>query len=194
MNSRTRFFALAAVIVALAGAAFAVYMIWFRVRLPAPGSPEYAEYVRVFQVGVAAIDAERLDLAEARLDKAIELAPGEPAAWANRGLLHLRQNNKAAAAHDLKRAHDLAPESGEIEALLGQLAQAEGDYSKSVSHLRKAVEKNPRDLTSLYALAEAVSKENTPGTDAEYQRLMERILDVQPNNLHVLMKRASAAF
>src|SRR5205085_10290677 len=55
------------------------------------------------------------------------------------------------------------------------------------------VAKDPRDLPSLYRLAEVVSQEGGAGSDAEYQRLLEKILEVQPNNLPVLAKRAAAA-
>src|SRR5437763_14612257 len=119
MSPRVRLLVSTVVIFAMAGAGVAVYLTWFRPRLPQPGSSVYAEYVQAFQVGVAAVDTERSELAEARLDKAIALVPDEPAGWANRGLLNLRRNDKPAAARDLKRAHELAPESGEIEALLG---------------------------------------------------------------------------
>src|SRR5579864_6895558 len=95
---------------------------WLRpVPLPTAGSPLYVEYLRNFQVGVAALDTERTEIALAKFDKAIELIPGEPASLANRGLYYLRRNDNQAAAKDLKRAHELAPDSGEIEALLGHL-------------------------------------------------------------------------
>ena len=184
----------AAVLVALAGAGVAAYMMWFRVRLPQPGSPEYDHYLDAFYVGTAMVDSDRKEVALARLDKAIELVPHEPAAWANRGLVYLRDNDKASAARDLKRAAQLAPDSTEIEALLGHLARAQGDFTAAAKHFRKVVEKNPRDLESIYTLAEIVSQEGKADSEVEYQKLMERILEVQPNNLHVLVKRASAAF
>src|SRR6516162_750436 len=194
MSPRMRLVLVAAVLVALAGAGVAAYMIWFRVRLPQPGSPEYDHYLDTFYVGTAMVDSDRKEVALARLDKAIELVPHEPAAWANRGLVYLRDNDKASAARDLKRAAQLAPDSTEIEALLGHLARAQGDFTAAAKHFRKVVEKNPRDLESIYTLAEIVSQEGKADSEVEYQKLMERILEVQPNNLHVLVKRASAAF
>ena len=177
------------------GVGIAVYF-WLANRHTLPGrdSSKYQAYQRAFQVGVAALDAGREDVARKNLDQAIELIPDEPAGWANRALLHLRKNNLKEAAADLKRAQELAPESGEIESLLGLLAEKQGRYAESVAHLRRGIEKNPRDLASLFFLAEAVSKEGGANHEAEYQRLMEQILKVQPNNLPVLMQRAGAAF
>ena len=77
--------------------------------------------------------------------------------------------------------------------MLGILAEKQGKLPDAVTHLRKAVELQPRDLRSLYALAGLVSKEGGRTSDADYQRLMEQILKVQPNNLPVLLQRAGAA-
>lgn len=171
------------------------FWLWRRAeRLPERGSPLYLEYQRAFQVGVAGLEAGREDLARTNLERAVELIPGEPAAWADLGLLELRKNNLPQAAAELKRAHALAPDSGAIEALLGLLAEKQGKLPEAVAHLRKAVEKRPHDLPAIYLLAEAISREGGPAADAEYQRLMERILEAQPNNLPALMQRAGAAY
>src|SRR5437762_12437689 len=97
--------------VALAAAG---YFIWrhYAAQLPGVDSPTYQQYVRAFQVAVTALDVpEQSGLAQQKLDIAIKLVPGEPAAWANRGLLNLRQNSLEAAATDLQHAKAMAPES-----------------------------------------------------------------------------------
>src|SRR3954454_11516837 len=101
-------------LVVVAGAGGGAYLLWWNKRppeLPGPGSPVYQEYVEAFQIGVASLDAANYDLALDRLTKAIEKIPEEPAGWANRGLVHLRENRLKETAADLKRAHELAPES-----------------------------------------------------------------------------------
>ena len=153
------------------------------------GSPLYQEYQRNFQVGVAAVQAGREDLARKNLDRAVALIPREPAGWANLGLLSLTKTT-CPRRRRLLRRHAMAPESGEIGALLGLLAEKQGRLPDAVAHLRKSAEKKPRDLPSLFALAEVISKEGGRDSDAEYQRLMEQILAVQPNNLPVLLQRA----
>jgi cytochrome c-type biogenesis protein CcmH/NrfG len=171
------------------------YFLWrHNQALPGPGTSLYREYQRAFQVGVAALDAGREELARTNLQRAAALIPGEPAAWADLGLLSLRNNDLDHAAKDLQRAQKLAPGSGEIEALLGIFAEKQGRLAVAVGHYRAAAQKDPGDLASLYALAEAVSREGGPESGAEYQRLMEQILKRQPNNLPVLMQRAGAAF
>jgi tetratricopeptide (TPR) repeat protein len=181
----------------LVGLSVGAYFLWRPKpkppELPGPGSPTYAEYARAFEVGTAALAVDKTDTAQEQLTAAVEKIPEEPAAWANRGILFLRDNRLDEAARDLNRAHELAPGSPEIEALLGLLARQQGKFDEGVAHLRKALQQRPQDLPSLYALAQLVAQAAGPDSDAEYQRLMEDILSVQPNNLVVLVERAQVA-
>src|SRR6516165_8062076 len=106
--------------------------------LPAPGSDLYDQYAQAFFVAVAAMDEEKESVALAKLNEAIEKVPGEPAGWANRGLLHLRHNRLAEAAADLRQAQELAPDSAEIERILGRLAERNVQFPEAASHYRKA--------------------------------------------------------
>ena len=55
------------------------------------------------------------------------------------------------------------------------------------------MEKNPRDLRSVFLLADLISRERGPDADVRYLELMDEILKVQPNNLLALSDRAGAA-
>ncbi len=184
-------------VVALAGLGVGAYFLWWKKPaeppLPGPGSPAYEEYVRAFQVGVAGLDADRYEIADKRLTQAIETIPEEPAAWADRGLLHLRYNELKPAARDLRRAHELAPDSGAIDVLLGLLEEKQGRFSRAVAHLREAVRRLPDDLAARYTLAQMLGKEAGPDSDKEYQEQLEAILKVQPTNLFVLKDLAGVA-
>ena len=133
------------------------------------------------------------EIGGAKLDQAIQLIPEEPAGWADRGLMYLRGNELNKAAADLAKAHDLAPESGQIEALLGWLARKQGKFADAVGHFRKAVERHPRNLRFLYALAQAVQQAGGADADAAFQGLIEQGLKVQPNNLFLLRERLGVA-
>src|SRR4051794_4873792 len=78
----------------LAALGLTVYLLWpGRPGLPGPGSPRYEEYVEAFEAGTAAGEtATLIPQALENLTRAIELVPEEPAAWANRGLVHLRSS------------------------------------------------------------------------------------------------------
>jgi cytochrome c-type biogenesis protein CcmH/NrfG len=183
------------VLVALAGLGVGL-SLWLHSRsqaLPGPGSPLYEQYAEAFEVGTAALDVDRYDIANENLSRAIEEIPQEPAAWANRGLLHLRYNELGEAARDLQKAHELAPNNAKIEVLLGLLAERRGALDEAVADLRKAVEQNPRDVAAQYTLAQLIAKAAADNSDAEYQKLMQSILQIQPNNLKVLVELAQVA-
>ncbi len=169
------------------------YFGWRSRQVPAPGSERYERYVRLFQVGEAAADTDQPDLALSRLTEAINLVPQEPAAYADRGLLELRLNQLDAASRDLAEAERLAPGNPEVEAMLGHLDRARGKFPEAASRFRKSLEARPEDLSVLYALARTVEQEGGPDSEAEYQRLLERGLKIQPTNLRLLRDRAAVA-
>src|SRR5262245_25660847 len=161
--------------------------------LPGPGTPLYEDYAEAFEVGTAGLDVDRPDIAQSNLDRAIEKIPQDPAAWANRGLLHLRQNRLDDAAKDLGKAQSLAPDSPEIEELLGLLADARGQFDAAVAHLRKAIAAKPQNLAAQFKLAQLVEKAAAADSEAEYQKILDGVLQIQPNNLKALVERAKVA-
>ncbi|HUE84240.1 MAG TPA: FG-GAP-like repeat-containing protein [Pyrinomonadaceae bacterium] len=154
-------------------------------NVPSPGSPQYLAAIRAFYVGLSALQVGDDVRAEARLTEATQLAPGEPSAWANLGLLHLRHTEFDKAAENLNRAQTLAPDSGHIHSLLALLESNRGNYSEAISNLRRAIELNPTDLKALYMLASEIEREAGEGNEAEVIQLLERVLAIQPENLAV---------
>ncbi|HVS39873.1 MAG TPA: FG-GAP-like repeat-containing protein, partial [Gemmataceae bacterium] len=133
------------------------------------------------------------DLALQKLTEAIDTVPEEPAALADRGLWYLRRFMTKEAAQDLQRAAQLAPDDPGILSLLGHLADQEGKFTDAVGLFRKALEKNPRDLLTLYALTEELDKEAPRTNDKERLRLFNEGLKIQPYNIRLLRDKALAA-
>src|SRR5436853_7312430 len=75
-----------------------------RMKLPEPGSAEYRDAVSAFFVGVAALQVGDDTRADKKLGEFTQLAPGEPAGWANWGVLALRQRDFDAASQRPERA------------------------------------------------------------------------------------------
>src|SRR6202453_5327969 len=72
--------------------------------LPKPPSKAYLDEVKAFYVGLAALEVGDDVRADATLEQATRLAQGEPAGWANWGLLALRQETFDVAGHPLAQA------------------------------------------------------------------------------------------
>jgi Tfp pilus assembly protein PilF len=157
-------------------------------KLPDKNSAEYRDAVRAFYVGLAALQAGADARAEEQLTQVTKLAPGEPAPWANLGLLALRQKEFDSAAQKLEKANSLAPENGPIVALRGMLESSRGRSTEAISYLRKAISLDTQDLKAVYSLAQEIERLGGDNSEAETQGLFEKILETQPDNLAVLLE------
>src|SRR5688500_12791169 len=158
--------------------------------LPNRSSPEYNEIVRTFYIGLAALQVGHDVQADSKLAQFTQLAPAEPAGWANWGLLALRQRNFDTAAERLQRARSLAGDNTDIHYLVGLLESSRGNSAEAATALRKAVELDPKNLIAIYKLAEEVERE---GNDDEFQDLIRKILVVQPDNVAALIELSRVA-
>ena len=162
-------------------------------RLPDKNSKTYADVVSAFYVGLAALQVGDDVHAESKLSEVTQLVPGEPAGWANWGILALRQRNYDTAAQRLDRARDLAPKNDRIYDLLGILESQRGHSPEAIAALRKATELNPQNLRAIYRLAEETERQGDENGAAEVQQLLQKILTAQPDNLAALLELSRIA-
>src|SRR6185437_11727475 len=87
--------------------------------LPAPGSKTYADLCSAFYLGLAGLQSGEDVRAKEYLARSTQIAPGEPAGWADLGILQVRQQNFDTAFQNVSQAGALAPDNSRIEALLG---------------------------------------------------------------------------
>jgi hypothetical protein len=161
--------------------------------LPDPSSRTYAEAVAAFHRGVAAAQTGEGGLATAAFQRVTELAPGEPAGWANLGLVALQRREADQAAEWLAEARSLAPDHSHIQFVTALVARERGRLDESVEHLRRAVTLDPESLKALFLLAQVVEQEDRPGAAVEAQEQIASILAVDPGNLVALLERARLA-
>jgi Tfp pilus assembly protein PilF len=161
--------------------------------LPKPQSAQYTQFVQAFYVGLAAMEVGNDVRAEDQLSRATQLAPGEPAGWADWGILALRQRNFDPAKQRLDRAHSLTPRNSQIDADLGVLESARGNSAAAIANLQKAVDLDPHNLRALYLLAIEIERQGAPNSEAEFQQLIEKILAAEPNNLAALVELSRIA-
>ena len=168
--------------------------------LPEPTSGAYQEVVRAFYTGLAALQVGDDARADTSFAAVTRLAPGEPAGWANWGVLALRQRDFDLAAPRLDRARSLAPQDGHIYDLLGMLDSNRGRSDQAIAHFRKAAELDAKNLRNAYALAQELERKGGPDSDAEFQKAIEQIVALDPDNLaaqldlgRIAAKRGDAA-
>jgi len=162
-------------------------------RTPPAVPPDvYREAVVAFYTALAAIDTSQEVLAREKLDRVVALVPQEPAGWANLGLLLLRQQENAAAKTHLSRAADLSPDAAAIVRLQALVESREGNLVESTRLWQRAVELDPGDLKSAYALAQETERLGGADAEAEAQRVLERLL-ARADNLPVRLDYARLA-
>ncbi|HLK57188.1 MAG TPA: FG-GAP-like repeat-containing protein [Chthonomonadaceae bacterium] len=162
--------------------------------LPDAEAVHYRDVVSDFYTGTIAMRVTDPDHPERYLTRASELEPDEPAIWANLGLYYLRTSKQIEKATIcLEKAHSLAPNSTEIEALLGHLEDQQGHIPEAIAHFKQAVQLDPKNLHAHFTLSELIERQQDPNSDADYQAQMEAILKEQPNNLKALFELARIA-
>ena len=184
--------AAAFVLVALAGAA-ALFSGCRRNNLPEKSSPQYKSFVSTFYVGLAALQVGDDNRADAKLGQATQMVPGEPAGWADWGILALRQRNFDIAAQRLNTARDLVPKNDRVYYLLGVLESNRGNSAQGIANWRKAIELNPKNLRATYELAEEIERQGEEAASTEVEELIKKILDTQPENLAALLELSRVA-
>jgi tetratricopeptide (TPR) repeat protein len=159
-----------------------------RDTLPRKPSAAYNEAVKVFYVGLAALQVGDDIRADSKLSQLTQLVPDEPSGWGNWGVLALRQRNFDATAERLNRARSLAPGNDQILYLIGLMESARGRSQEAIDALEKSVKLNPRNLIALYRLAEEKERLSTENSLADVQALLNEILAADPRNLAVLVE------
>ncbi|HVO23554.1 MAG TPA: FG-GAP-like repeat-containing protein [Candidatus Margulisiibacteriota bacterium] len=146
-----------------------------------------------FYVGLAALQVGDDVRAESTLDQATKLVPGEPAGWANWGILALRQRNFDAAAQRFTLALSFDKDDDRLYYLEGLLESDRGNSGQAITDLREAVKRNPRNLRATYLLASEIERQGGDQSDAQFEQLMQQLLAAQPDNLATLVELARIA-
>jgi tetratricopeptide (TPR) repeat protein len=173
--------------------ALAVAVGCSRPRVPDVNSPAYENTTRSFYLGLAELQVGLLDDAKRDFGKATELAPGEPAAWANLGLAHLRLGEFETAKPPIDKAVSLDPNSTDLIFLRGRLQTSQGKLDEGIADYRRAADLDARNMRVRYALAEELERAGGPNADAQAQQLFETILAARPGNIAVTLERARLA-
>lgn len=161
--------------------------------LPEPGSQKYRELVHAFNVGLSALQCSEDVRAKARLTEASQIAPGEPAIWADLGLLAVRQQEFDTALRNMNKARELAAGNSRIEFYLGDIESKRGNLPEAIQHFRRAVELDAANIKALYSLAQETERQATTSSDSDALGYLKKILDRQPANIAVLVDIARLA-
>jgi tetratricopeptide (TPR) repeat protein len=148
--------------------------------VPEKTSADYSQALRVFYVGLAALQVGDDARAKEALTKATELAAAEPAAWANLGILQIRQKDFDSAAKSLEKARSLDEGNGQIYQTIALLETQRGNFEQAQTNWQKAIDLNAQNAKAVYALAKEKERQNE---DQAARKLYEQVLQIKPDNL-----------
>jgi len=177
----------------LSAALLAVASCTHRAGLPEPGSEKYRELIHAFNVGLSALQCSEDVRAKARLTEASQIAPGEPAIWADLGLLAVRQQEFDTALLNMNKARELAAGNSRIEFYLGDIESKRGNLPEANQHFRRAVELDNANIKALYSLAQETERQASGSSDSDALQFLKKILDRHPANIAVLVDVARLA-
>ena len=143
--------------------------------------PVYREAVSAFYTGLAALQTSQEVLARQKFERVTAIVPDEPAAWANLGLLMVRQQEIDGALQKLGKAAELAPASGAIQRMLGLAESRRGNLSEAITHWSRAIELDPADIKSAFALAQETARQGGADNEAAAMVQLQRLLDRSDN-------------
>ncbi len=146
-----------------------------------PGSDLYHSTISAFYDGVTAMEVGEDLRAEAKLNLVTELAPNEPASWANLALMAMRRNELSRAQEHLNTALELDSTQSDILMLAAAHARMMGNEAAQISYLRRAVSADSLNARALFDLIEHLSYDT--------ESLMHQLMRAAPSNTAVLLKK-----
>ena len=175
--------------------AFAVFLIGLGIwKYKYSPKDNYRDMVNAFYTGAIALEVGDLGHALPSLLQATQLNASEPAAWADLGLCYLRDNNNYQEADKaLKKAEDLAPQNGQIAAIVGQSEGGQFHFPEAIAAYQKALSINPNDLRARYSLTQILYEQAGPRAEAEMLKQYQIIYQTVPDNLFAATTLATAA-
>jgi len=149
-----------------------------------PGTDTYNRTVSAFYAGVAAMEVGEDSRAMAKLTLVTEIAPNEPASWANLSLMALRRNELELAQQHLSRAMELDSSQSAILLLGAAHARMVGDEKMQMRYLRRAVSSDPMNSRALFELIEIL-----PNDSKEIDSLMNQLKLASATNTAIILKQ-----
>ncbi len=150
-------------------------------RGPRLSDEQYQEAVSTFYVSLAALQTSQDVLAREKLERLIQIAPDEPAGWANLGLLLLRQQQLEEASQRFVKAAALAPDNAAIARLVALTESRKGNLDASIQQWRRAAALDPNDVKAPFALAQELERAGGDANVAEAQRVLEALVSRSGN-------------
>lgn len=149
---------------------------------------QYRQAVSDFYVSLGAAQTDEARFAFNKMNDVAQAFPEEAAAWANLGVMAMRQGNYDLAVDRLERARTILPEHPDILYLSSIVQSMRGDTESSISYLREGIGSDPAHLRMQFALAQELEREDDRTHASEISSIYEGLILLEPENQAVLLE------
>jgi tetratricopeptide (TPR) repeat protein len=134
-------------------------------------------------LGLAYLEDNNLEEAEAEFKKLVELAPNEALGYANLGIVYMRMGKYEEAEAQLIRAVEIKPDDPDIRLNLAKVYDLTNMEDASRRELEKTIEIDPEHVQSLYSLAESYQNLSDEYSVNQWEKYLRKIADTAPSNI-----------
>ncbi len=134
-------------------------------------------------MGLAFLEENKLEEAEAEFLKLTSMAPEEAIGYANLGLVYLRMGKYDEAESNLVKALEITPRDANIRLNLATVYKYQNRDDQFISELEKAIEADPGHVQSIYRLAEYYGGSTDKADLERREKLLSRAVEVSPGNI-----------
>ncbi len=128
------------------------------------------EMISAKTLGLAYLEENKLEEAEAEFLKIIDLDADEVMSYANLGIVYLRMGSFEKAEEWLQKAIRMEPEDPDVRLILAKVYEMSGSSDRAIEELEKIMEFSPGHVKSLFNLTELYA--SMPGEEALDKRLV----------------------
>lgn len=141
------------------------------------------EMISAKTLGLAYLEENKLEEAEAEFLKIIDLDADEVMAYANLGIVYLRMGSFDKAEEWLQKAIKMQAEDPDVRLILAKVYEMSGDSEKAVQELEKIMDFSPGHVKSLYNLTELYASMQGEGALAKRLAYTRELAEKVPANI-----------
>ena len=149
-----------------------------RKNMPDPG-----ELISIKTLGLAYLEENQLEEAEAEFLKLVDLDPSEVLGYANLGVVYLRMGKYQEAEEWLEKAIKMDARDPDIRLILAKVYEMSNRTGEAINELEQSVRSSPGHVKSLYQLTELFASLKDEKSLGHRRRYTEALVEGAPGNI-----------
>ena len=141
------------------------------------------ELISIKTLGLAYLEENQLEEAEAEFLKLVDLDPTEVLGYANLGVIYLRMSKYQEAEEWLKKAIKMDTKDADIRLILAKVYEMGNHTGKAINELEQAIRFSPGHVKSLYHLTELYASLTDDESIKNRHKYADALVESAPGNI-----------